>query len=349
MARQDIVRFIAAVAMAASAIMACAATAGAETSTNFVNRQSYDGIVKPQGYDHGVTRPASSLWRLITNARDENSTDSGVQESVITPAASTIAVPAKSSTKALSSSDQASADVPDSSSADDPLEPFNRLLFGVNEAIDLVVLRPVSFVYRTIVPTPLRRGIANVVANAYAPVTFANDLLQGDPEAAKVTLVRFMVNSTAGFAGMVDAAAAAGLNRRDEDFGQTMGVWGAGPGPYLVVPVVGPTTVRDGVGRIVDIALNPLTWILWYQPTEVQLSPYMASVVTTHESIMDDLQALRERSPDFYASLRDIYLQKRASDIANGVAAQGVLEPINSQGVLEPINSQGALEPINPE
>ena len=346
MARKDIVRFVAAIAMAASATMACAATAGAENSTNFVNRHSFDGAVRPQSYNDGVTRPSSSLWRLITNAGDEESNDSKAQETfkaqetVVAPAASTIAVPAKTSTRALSSSDQASADVPDTSSVDDPLEPFNRVLFGVNEAIDLVVLRPVSFVYRTVVPGPLRQGIANMVANAYAPVTFANDLLQGDPDAARVTLVRFMVNSTAGFAGMVDAAAAAGLNRRYEDFGQTMGVWGAGPGPYLVVPVVGPTTVRDGVGRIVDIALNPLTWILWYQPTEVQLSPYMASVVTTHESVMDDLQALRERSPDFYASLRDIYLQKRAADIANGVAAQGVLEPINPESALEPINPE---------
>jgi len=339
-ARKTAVRLIAAVAMAASAAMACAGTAGAETSTNFISRQSYNGTVARPVHTDGIQRPASSFWRLIRSAGDKKADDSKPQEVVVSPAAGKIPVPAKTSTRALATSDQAVADVPQTSGVDDPLEPFNRVLFGVNEAIDLVVLRPVSFVYRTIVPTPMRQGIANMVANAYAPVTFANDLLQGDPEAAKVTLVRFMVNSTAGFAGMVDAAAAAGLNRRDEDFGQTMAVWGAGPGPYLVVPVVGPTTVRDGVGRIVDIAFNPLTWILWYQPAEVQLAPYMARVVTTHESVMDDLQALRETSPDFYASLRDIYMQKREADIANGVAAEGVLEPINPAGTLEPINPQ---------
>jgi len=337
-ARNSLVRLVAAVAMAASAMMACAATAGAQTSTNFISRQSQDGIVGRQSNDDGIRRPPSSLWRLISNAGDQNANDSKPQEAVVTPAAGKVPAPVESSTKALATSDQTPADVAATSGADDPLEPFNRMLFGVNEAIDMVVLRPVSLVYRAVVPSPMRHGIANMVANAYAPVTFANDLLQGDPEAAKVTLVRFMVNSTAGFGGMVDAAAAAGLSQRYEDFGQTLGVWGAGPGPYLMVPVVGPTTVRDGVGRIVDIAFNPLTWILWYQPHEVQLAPYMARLVTTHESVMDDLQALRKTSPDFYASVRDIYMQKRAADIANGVAAQGVLEPINPAGTLEPIN-----------
>lgn len=333
-----VVRLGVAFALAASATMACAAAASAENSTNFISRQSYDSVAGRQSYNDGVRRPASSFWRVINNASDQTASDSKPQEAVVSPAARKISMPVKSSTKALASSDQPPADMPATSGADDPLEPFNRLLFGVNQAIDFVILRPVSLVYRTIVPDPLRHGIANMVANAYAPVTFANDLLQGDPEAAKVTLVRFMVNSTAGFGGMVDAAAAAGLNRRNEDFGQTLGVWGAGPGPYLVVPVVGPTTVRDGVGRIVDIVFNPFTWILWGLPTEQTLSPYMATLVTTHESVMDELQALKKTSPDYYASVRDIYLQKRAADVANGVAAQGVLEPINPGGTLEPIN-----------
>ncbi len=304
---------LAALSVAATAVVAGAGVASAGADT-----------VRQQAYADESRLPESSLWAVITaKSTDEVRSQKSEDLVVITPAV-------HRSTRALATGDQASADqVPAEPTTNDPLEPVNRVLFGLNEAIDMVVLRPVSFLYRTIVPSPLRFGVANMVANASAPVTFANDLLQGDVDAAKVTLVRFMVNSTAGFGGMVDAAAAAGLNGRTEDFGQTLGVWGAGPGPYLVLPVLGPTTVRDGAGRIVDIAFSPLTWILWDYSTVERLSPTMATVVTTHESIMDELQALRQTSPDMYASVRDIYLQKRAGDVANGAAAADVLEPIN--------------------
>ena len=297
---------------------AAVAMAGMAAAGEFAGAES--GAAGSPQYADEMKRPAGSLWSLLTKpAADE---EKSAEVTVITPAAG-------KKTKALAVTVEEPAVDPLASGADDPLEPLNRLFFGINEVIDLVVLRPVSFIYRTVVPSPLRQGISNAVTNATSPVVFANDLLQGDIDAAKTTLLRFLVNSTAGFGGLVDAAGAAGVPGRDEDFGQTLGVWGVGAGPYLVVPVLGPTTVRDGTGRVVDLAFSPLTWILWDMSIIERSSPTMATVVTTHESIMDEIQAMREASPDFYASVRDIYLQKREADIANGAAADAVLDPIN--------------------
>ena len=304
------------VPLAIAAMCAAAGVANAES-----------GMAGHWHHGNEAARPTSSLWAVLQASFEDRAL--AADEAVVTPAADIKIKATARKTRALAkAADETVAD-PLDAAANDPLEPVNRLVFGFNEAVNLVIMRPVTFVYRAIVPTPLRQGISNMVANAYSPVVFANNLLQGDTEAAKTTLVRFMVNSTAGFAGMVDAAAAAGLQPRNEDFGQTLGVWGVAPGPYLVMPALGPTTVRDGAGRIVDIAFNPLTWLMWSFPRVEQATPLMATFFTTHDSIMDELQAMRETSPDFYASIRDVYLQKREADIANGTAPDASLEPIN--------------------
>jgi ABC-type transporter lipoprotein component MlaA len=209
--------------------------------------------------------------------------------------------------------------VPESLVADvnDPFEPINRVIFGFNEIVDLVVLRPVSHVYRRVVPQPLRTGVANALHNFATPVILANDLLQGRPERARTTAVRFLVNSTAGFGGLVDAAAAGGLPRHSEDFGQTLAVWGARPGAYIVLPVLGPSNVRDTVGLGVDTVMHPATWLMWDLDFIERSSPILAYTVSTHEAYLDEAQALRSTSPDFYATVRDIYAQRRAADIAN--------------------------------
>ena len=203
-------------------------------------------------------------------------------------------------------------------SDNDPFEPMNRLVFGFNEILDFIVFTPVSKTYRTIVPTPVREGVTNVIANAKAPVTFANDILQGEPERAKTTFVRFLINSTAGFGGFVDAAEAGGLPKHTEDFGQTLAVWGIGSGPYVVLPVLGPSSPRHIVGRVADTAMTPSTWLMadlsWFERS----TPTIADLVTGHEAIADDIKTLRETSPDFYASVRNIYRQSRKSAIANG-------------------------------
>jgi phospholipid-binding lipoprotein MlaA len=199
----------------------------------------------------------------------------------------------------------------------DPFEPVNRVIFGFNEIVDFLVLRPVSHVYRRVVPQPLRTGVSNALHNFATPIIFANDVLQGRPERAKTTAVRFLVNSTAGFGGLVDAAAAGGLPRHSEDFGQTLAVWGARPGAYIVLPVLGPSNVRDTVGLGVDTVLHPATWLMWDLEFIERSSPILAYTVSTHEAYLDEAEALRSTSPDFYATVRDIYAQRRASDIAN--------------------------------
>lgn len=204
------------------------------------------------------------------------------------------------------------------SEANDPFEPVNRLIFGLNEVLDQAILSPVARTYRFIVPSPVRTGVSNAVANAKAPVTFANDLLQGKPDRAKTTFMRFLINSTVGLGGFVDAAEAGGLEKHTEDFGQTLAVWGVGAGPYLVVPVFGPSSPRHIVGRAVDTAATPTTWILADLSLLERSTPTIAELVSGREALLDDVTALRESSPDFYASVRDIYRQSRKNAIFDG-------------------------------
>lgn len=240
----------------------------------------------------------------------------------INPAAATLKGTRKTARKAkkATTGDVSDAEILDQqdSAANDPLEPLNRVIFGFNEVLDAVIFTPVSYTYRAIVPGPVRTGVSNAVANAKAPVTFANDLLQGKPKRARTTLVRFLVNSTVGLGGIVDAAAAGGEEKHTEDFGQTLAVWGVGSGPYLVAPVFGPTSPRHLFGRAVDTAATPTTWILWQHSLLERTSPTMADLVSTHEAILDDVKNLRKSSPDFYASVRDLYRQSRKNAISDG-------------------------------
>jgi phospholipid-binding lipoprotein MlaA len=284
------------------------------------------------GSSEEAKRPGSSLLAKIREAF--------AADAVIEPAG------VQSSTRALSpdpdSPDLMAAeepfDVPGSLVPDvhDPFEPVNRVIFGFNEIVDFLVLRPVSHAYRTVVPQPLRLGVANALHNFASPVIFANDLLQGEPERAKTTFVRFLVNSTAGFGGMVDAASVAGLPRHTSDFGQTLALWGARPGVYMVLPLLGPSNARDTLGLVVDAGLHPAGWLMADLSFVEQSTPIMAYTVSAHENYLDELQALREISPDFYATMRDIYAQVRAADIETGAFTPGdiqldTLPPIPSE------------------
>lgn len=200
----------------------------------------------------------------------------------------------------------------------DPFEPVNRAVFAVNDGLDKVVIRPIATVYKAVLPTFVRRGIGNFLSNAATPITLANDVLQGEWLRAENTIVRFMLNTTAGVGGLTDVAKHVGYERHYEDFGQTLAVYGVPSGPYVVLPIFGPSTPRHVVGRAVDTFANPWTWLLADEETLVQLAPAAFSVVNARAESLDSLDAIRETSPDYYVSIRSLYTQSRESEIRNG-------------------------------
>jgi phospholipid-binding lipoprotein MlaA len=241
--------------------------------------------------------------------------------------------------------DTGDIDIPEDLSAtqDDPLEPVNRLFFAFNEVVDHLVFAPAARIYHTVLPEPVRIGVANVVRNASSPVILANDILQGNRQGASDTVVRFMVNSTIGVGGLLDAAGYMGVAYHNEDFGQTLAVWGVGSGPYMVVPVLGPSNPRDLTGIVVDTAFNPLTWILIDAPLEERLAPSAVELVVGREAILDDYATLRQSSPDLYASVRDIYGEKRQTEISNGDITG---EPIPNMTSLPPTSVMTTVTPF---
>lgn len=201
----------------------------------------------------------------------------------------------------------------------DPLEPMNRATFGFNQALGKVVLTPIARGYRFIVPKPARRGLGNALHNLRSPVILANDLLQAEGKRASDTFVRFLINTTLGLAGLFDVAKKFGIEGHDEDFGQTLAVWGFGEGPYLVLPIFGPSSPRDGIGRIGDIVMDPVFWIIRSSDED-----YLNYVRTGVEGIddleqnLDELGELERSSLDFYAAMRTRYRENRAGEIRNG-------------------------------
>jgi phospholipid-binding lipoprotein MlaA len=201
----------------------------------------------------------------------------------------------------------------------DPIEPFNRGSYAVHQAIDRNVLAPVARGYRAVVPPPVRLGVRNVLANLRTPVILVNDVLQGEPRRAGDTLGRFVVNSTLGVGGIFDVAGnRLGVRGHAEDFGQTFARWGVGEGPYLFIPVIGPSNPRDLTGFGLGIAADPLVWL--GQGATVDALTYSrtgATVVDTREELLDPLDAVERTSLDSYATLRSAYRQRRRAEIDN--------------------------------
>ncbi len=201
----------------------------------------------------------------------------------------------------------------------DPLEPLNRATLQFNEALDKVLFRPLTLTYRHVFPKFFRKMVENFMRNLRNPVYFANDLFQGDVRQAGVTLGRLVVNSTAGIGGLFDPATGLGLEHRDEDFGQTLGTWGAGEGFYLVLPVLGPSSVRDSFGLGIDFLMDPFTWVL-LDGDQKYLRYVRRGIegLDLYERNIDTLDDVRKSSLDYYSALRSYYRQLRADDIRNG-------------------------------
>ena len=214
---------------------------------------------------------------------------------------------------AASSSDPASAE--DADSDNDPAEGVNRAIFKANLAADHAVMRPVAQAYTDHVPEVVQTGVHNVVQNLKEPAVAVNDLLQGNVNHAWQSVQRLAVNTTVGAAGIVDVAAKWGLPPHKADFGQTLAVWGVGEGPFVELPLLGPSNPRDAVGTVVDLALNPLTFVGGAPATIAGATTGGANFVDKRAEHLHDLDELERNSLDYYATLRSVYRQHREAEI----------------------------------
>lgn len=216
------------------------------------------------------------------------------------------------------------ASSPETATADavyDPLEGWNRGVYGFNNAVDGAVLEPVAKGYRAVTNEPIRGGVSNFLSNLNQPVVFVNTVLQGKPEASLDTVGRFLLNSTVGIAGVFDPASAAGVPKHREDFGQTLGVWGVPNGAYLMLPFMGPSNVRDALGSGVDRAFDPLTWTQFEGDTEFRVATGVIGAISARERLIEQIQVLNEQ-PEPYVALRRNYTQQRNAAIRDGQIEQ---------------------------
>jgi len=202
----------------------------------------------------------------------------------------------------------------------DSLEGFNRGMHEFNTVVDGVLLDPLAETYHYVFPRFVRNRVFNFLENIESPVVFANSVLQADSQNSFVTFWRFFFNSTLGVAGLFDIATEFGVpQRNNEDFGQTLGVWGVGHGSYLVLPIMGPSSLRDTTGRVVDVIINPFThWLKPWQSVAVNA----ARAIDTRDRLDPYIERIYRTSLDPYATFRTLYLQRRNAVLANQRPAQ---------------------------
>jgi phospholipid-binding lipoprotein MlaA len=199
----------------------------------------------------------------------------------------------------------------------DPIEGFNRVMYAFNEGVDTVLIKPVAQGYDAVLPAPVRTGVSNFFGNLADFFIGVNNLLQGKPDQAASDLGRVLINSTIGLLGLIDVASDAGLEKHEEDFGQTFGRWGVGSGAYVVVPIFGPRTVRDTVGLVIDMAVDPVSNVD-HVPTRNALRALR--IVDTRADRLPADKVIEEAALDKYSYVRDGYLQRRRNLIHDGNA-----------------------------
>lgn len=202
----------------------------------------------------------------------------------------------------------------------DPLEPLNRKVFAFNTYVEKNVLRPVGEAYKETVPPFVRDRIRNFSDNMGEPVTFLNDLLQGKPDRAAETAMRFVFNTTAGMLGFFDAAGQWGLKRHTEDFGQTLAVWGVPEGPYLMLPLLGPSSTRHTAGRVVDYFSDPFGYVTGGSLAVRIIFGAQSglSFIDIYARNIDALKSVEKNSLDYYSAIRSYYRQNRRREILDG-------------------------------
>ncbi len=218
----------------------------------------------------------------------------------------------------------------------DPWEKFNRSMYAVNDVLDRFILAPAAIAYAVVTPKPLRRGIANALDNANSPVVIANDVLQLKFKRAGVAFARLAVNSTVGLGGFLDVGSRIGLKEHTEDFGQTLGHWGVSTGPYVFLPLLGPTTVRDGVGAGVDVVMTPFAWTEFGGFKVLRWSRAGLTALDARAEALRPLAELRRTSADPYVTIRTFYALARKSAITDGSEDAGDLpefaDPLDVEG-----------------
>ncbi len=197
----------------------------------------------------------------------------------------------------------------------DPLEGFNRAMYSFNDGFDQAIGKPVSTAYRDVLPGPIRTGVRNFFANIADLWIGVNNLLQGKPKDAITDWARFAFNSSFGLLGLIDFASDIGIEKHDEDFGQTFGRWGVGDGAYLVWPFLGSSSVRDSVGLIFDIGLDP---VLKHKPVDVRNVATVLRATGKRADLLDASRILEEAALDKYVFQRDAHLQRRRSQVYDG-------------------------------
>jgi len=199
----------------------------------------------------------------------------------------------------------------------DPLEPTNRFFYGVNDKLQRYALNPVSQGYVHVVPPPVRGGVHNVLSNLTSPVTFADDVTQANPRRAGTTFMRFVINSTAGGLGIFDVATGWGYPMHDTDFNVTLALWGVPAGPYLYLPVLGPSSPRGVAGYGADIVLDPFTWVpRGYGLITFNWARYGLTLVDRYSRYAGDIKHVKEGALDPYATFRSLYRQNLAARVA---------------------------------
>lgn len=212
----------------------------------------------------------------------------------------------------------------------DPIEPLNRYFFELNRFFDIILLKPVATWYQGVVPDPARDSVRNFLDNLRSPVVFANDALQGEGERAGITAKRFGINTTVGVLGLFDPATGWGLPQHGEDFGQTLATWGTSEGPYLFLPILGPSSPRDLTGFAVDQFFDPLTYIYWNGPYTVPVTRFVVNGIDVRSRNLGTLDQIERTSVDYYATVRSLYRQTRANEISNGNVNQENLPDIDN-------------------
>ncbi|TCS64942.1 MlaA family lipoprotein [Varunaivibrio sulfuroxidans] len=232
----------------------------------------------------------------------------------------------------------------------DPLEPLNRAIFTVNRGVDTMFLRPAATIYGGVFPAPVKVGVHNFLSNLRLPIVFINDVLQGEGVRARQTLGRFLINSTFGVLGLGDPATGVGLAYHGEDFGQTLAKWGVSDGPYLMLPLFGPSNPRDTTGLVVDFLADPFS--RWAANTDEGWTTWArrgTDAVDTRARNAKEIDSLERTSLDYYAAIRSLYRQHRRDQINNGAHPTPMTSPdFGSMSAAPPMSSPSASSVPHP-